>query len=903
MFSTNTIAPASTALRNPRRRQRTGSDDSVAVRQLSKKLKRSGLTAETFEPLPTKSVNGHFLSGSNPPAANGFVQKGGIHGGTGEHLTSLAVSNRTSRVSDKERRGSRGDGTVELTKNDTYVVTRLPTTPIQLQQHQSFETWRGEFAPSLGYALATTHRQALIWRYKQGLNAAESSRPIVIRLLHVAEDANQPLPLGVLVPSSPEPGLLIAMPVSGQVTYWESLSSAASVDLGRQKQQAIHGIVTGLSYGEQITNIIEAEPQGFLITISSGKVVHLTFADPQGKASINSELLRSSSAQAGGIFSSLRNIFGGAGWLKDLAAVRVGSSVQRGQRQCVVGTTKGVLQLWELNWNGAHSMKHEVDAKPKLLESIRDTGAFPCDSDSQILKVLDFAFLPAVVTGQEVTSLTSKSATRLLVLTAISNNNESRYNLHVLDIVDDAVDILVVHPISCYTTPISLESPFKPQLLVPDPGQTAYIMFEKSIILVSLEEIQESPSSQLQAEARRVPDPFQDVIDFRKGKDYRVVGCAADIPEKGQRNSGCTIMVQGYGVIKVSVGPMEDGLTSVDRATITAETKLEQAVFYGSQHSLLEFSGRSEIKFATEEVQDAALRISRSITDSSSKHLPAAGPSMEQQLQRRAIALADLNKHLRKYYQPLNKITRWKLLWEAEKMAAATAVWRIYEKIPKNIPEGEKILLDEIVECISEEEKTENQPDHHETDAVRHWLVHDVWRLENLIPWTSGALSLLYAESVEDRRPMNLAYRARLISEANDIQLAAMETAYSFRQSNASLYGLDEDTIVEGLLSQGYNGMPEIWTSTGHICDATQKLAVYFQNFAIEVDNHNSDDEESGRPHNSSKKSPRKTRPWSISAVKRISSARAGSRAVTIRALGCKGKISSKSQLSPEENC
>ncbi|KAL8665500.1 MAG: hypothetical protein Q9202_002205 [Teloschistes flavicans] len=846
MFSTNSIAPIITAQRNPRRRQRTDSDESVTVQQLSKKLKRSGITAESFQPPSARPANGYLHGNSSSSTQNGIVNYTEKQRETAEYPASLTSRSKdASRKADRSSRGSRGDGSVELTRNGTYAVTGLATTPFQLQQQRSLEQWRGELAPNIGFAIATYHSRALVWRYHHS-NATNSSKPLTIRLLHASEDSNQPLPLGIIVPSSPEPGLLIVMPVSGKVAYWESLSSAASVDLARQKQQAVQGVVAGMAFGEHVTAITEAEPQGFLLSLSSGRIAHLTIADPQGRACIHSRILRSSSTQSGGLFGSLRNVFGGTSWPKDLAAVKVGNSTQKGQRQCAIGTAKGSLQLWELNWNGAHSLKYEMDLKSKFLDSIRDNGAFPKDTDSQYLQVLDFAFLPAVVTGQEVTSTTSKSATRLLMLTAISSNTSSRYNLHVLDIVDDAVDVLVVHPISCYTTLITPESSKKVQLLVPEPGQTAYIVFAESVVLVSLEEIQETPDSQLQSEARRLPDPFQDVIDFRRDKGYQVVGCAAEVPPKGQRNSSCILMVQGYGLIKVTVAPLEDGLSSTERATITAETKLQQAVFFGSQQSLLEFSGRSEIQFSTEDVQNAALRISHSITSSSSKYLPTVGPSMEQQLQRRANALADLIRYLRKYYQPLDAATRWELLFEAEKLASAMAVWRIYEATPKDIPQGEKILLDEIVECISEEQKSENQPDHHETDAVRHWLIHDVWRLEHLVPWTAAALTLLYSESVEDRRPMSLAYRARLISEANDIHLAALETAYVFRQTNATLYGFDEDLMVEGLLNSGLKDMPQTWTSTGLICDSTHKLAVCFQDLAVDMEPVNSDSEDSG---------------------------------------------------------
>ncbi|KAL8911177.1 MAG: hypothetical protein Q9172_007719 [Xanthocarpia lactea] len=845
MFSNSTV-PASTALRNPRRRQRTGSDDSVAVRQLPKRLKRSGLTTDTFKPLKNQSANGHLHNNEASPAGNGYLRDAESQSSAGGENNSLAIRNRGSRKPEREKRNHRGDGSIELTKNDTYAVNRLATTPIQFQEQGNSPKWHGEVAPSLGYAVATTHTQAFIWRYKQASNATGSSKPTVVPLLHAANRLEDPLPLGALVPSSPEPGLLIVMPVSGKISYWESLSSAASVDRGRQQQQAIQGTVTGLASGEHIEKITEAEPQAFLLTSTFGKIVHLTIADPQGKASIGAQFLRSSGANVGGIFGSLRNVFGGGGWPRDVVAVKAGNPIHKGQRECVVGTSKGVLQVWDMNWNGAHALKYEVDVKSELLRSIQDTGTFPRDSNNQIFRILDLAFLPAVVTGQEVTSSTSGSTTRLLVLTVISGANATRYNLHVVNITRGEIDIPVVHPITCYRSPLRTETAPKPQLLVPDPGQIAYIAFETSLVLVSLEEIEESPDSQLQSEARRIPDPFQDVVDFHKDKGYMIVGCAGDVMEKGHRGSACVIMIRGYGVIRVSCASVEEGLTSADRTALTAETKLEQAVMYGSHQSLLDFSGRPETQFTTEDVRDAALRISRSITSSSSKHLSTAGPSMEQHLQKRATALADLIKHLRKNCQPLDHVTRWKLLWEAEKMAAARAIWRVYNDAVSHTHEGEKNLLFELVECISENDKTENRPEHHETDHVRHWFIKDVWRLEFVVPWAFKALDTLHRWSIEDGQPMSSAYRARLISQAYDLQLMALGTAYSFRQSNASLYGFDEDAMTDGLLRrdyQEYEGMPQPWTCTNIVCEAVQTLAEYFQTFASDLSPNSSDED------------------------------------------------------------
>ena len=229
--------------------------------------------------------------------------------------------------------------------------------------------WHGEIAPSLGYALAMTQSQAIVWRYAQGTMSAEQLKPLNIKLLHPSNNSRHPLPLGILVPTSAEPALLVVMPTSGKITYWESLTSAAIVDPNRQKQQSVQGVVSGMLSGEFITKIAEAEPRAFVLTLSTGRLVHLIVSDPQGKPSIKTQYLRDSGAQSGGVFGSLRGVFSNAGWRKDVAAVRSGSSWQRGQRYVVVATSKGSFQTWDLNWNGTHSLVNDVDAKDDLLHA------------------------------------------------------------------------------------------------------------------------------------------------------------------------------------------------------------------------------------------------------------------------------------------------------------------------------------------------------------------------------------------------------------------------------------------------------------------------------------------------------------------------------------------------------
>ena len=111
MFSPEASVHASIAARNPRRRQRTGSDDSVAQRN-PKKLKRSGLTQETFiAPPQPKKENGYAHHGDGHLLPNGHA--GNHQPGMGMGPTDLSIRKKGPKV-DRAARGNKADGSIVL---------------------------------------------------------------------------------------------------------------------------------------------------------------------------------------------------------------------------------------------------------------------------------------------------------------------------------------------------------------------------------------------------------------------------------------------------------------------------------------------------------------------------------------------------------------------------------------------------------------------------------------------------------------------------------------------------------------------------------------------------------------------------------------------------------------------
>ena len=680
------------------------------------------------------------------------------------------------------------------------------------------EKCQADLSSDLGFAVALTHTQATVWRYKPTTLSSESSKPLVINLPHGSNNVRHPLPLGLLSQGSGsrELALLVVMPSSGKVTYWENVLSAGHTDMTRQKQQGFQGMVNGMLLGETVTRLVEAEPDGFILTLSTGRLVHLTVRDSQGKPLVDTQYLRGNSTSSTGILGGLKSVLSGGGWKRNIAAVKSGQFYGRTHRACVVATTKGLFQVWDTIRNSPCSLTFEVDVKDEICRAVGKIHPEVATLDENSFSVLDFAIFPSKHPRTR-----ELSSQRILVLTAHASSMATRYVLLDLMIQDGSVEIDVVHPISCYSEPLRAGNQEKPLLLLPEPAQTAFVVFPRSITLVSLAKIESSPSSQLQMESHSLPDPFQDTLYFRADSDYSVAGCCSEITDRGSNNASCSLLIHGFGLVQVAVLPIKEGQSALGRSAVTAKSKIEQAIFFGNMpHNLLDFTGRTEIIFNSEEIETAVLEINESIMKCTSDYIPSILPSMDQQLQIRSNALADLIKYLQRHRHPLKQVSRWELLWSAERLAAARAIWKSYTSSLRLKSKNDTSLLAELLDMLNEQHKTENEPERAETDVVRHYFINDLWRLELVVPWAQQAVEELHKEGIKDT-----ARRAALISQANDIQISAMEAAFNFRTANAAIYGIRDDLIEDGILQGSYEGLPEIWTSIPETVAKVKALA------------------------------------------------------------------------------
>lgn len=681
--------------------------------------------------------------------------------------------------------------------------------------HLKAEPLRCFFGTGHAHALALTHSHAIVWPYSVSASSPSPSDTFTVSIPESCRDPKGAVPLGVLLSTATGeyPGLLVIIPSTGKIIYWETVSSAASLGLSRQKQNGIQGYTPSLLSGEYATEILNGEPSGIIATFSTGRVAHITLRDPQGKPSVLVNFLKSTAgASSGGLFGGIKNVLGGGYWRKEVTAVRAGGSHQRGQRDVIIATSSGMIEIWDTHWNHGNALKKRYDAKEDILAALPHNPT-KATNDPE-LKIMDFAFSVLQSSDDPAKSSDESWSLFLVVGSPQWSENQALFVVHV-HLSGTESRVVSTHPVDLHHIPALLDDP-KPKIFVPKPETTAFVLVGQSLVILSLTSVEETPTSQLLLDSNKLPLPFQDTIHLRSGKEHEILGSASEDQSQDMPYAACVLMLRNFGVIRVTVLPRPDVEDDVDeQPQVTAKHKLEQAIFYGTMvKNPLDLSSEGDLDFPVSEIEQASLEICRELLQSESRFIPKTTISLEQHLRLRAKALEDLASLLLRRGNPLTRAAKWELLWAAEKIAAQRAMWKVQEAFKCN---SEDSFLGHVIGSMSNNFKTQVDPQNGETDLVRQWFLRDSYRMEHIIPWIKNAVKLGRAESCDDvlESPDRARNLSQQILEASELFLAVMETAFRYREEHLALYGLSEDFVEDGVLSDGYETLPEFWTSRG----------------------------------------------------------------------------------------
>ncbi|RDA83243.1 hypothetical protein CP532_3686 [Ophiocordyceps camponoti-leonardi (nom. inval.)] len=841
MFSPSAADGGPATATRSRRRQRPKSSESL-VQQPKAKRQRLPLTEQTFlnpEPVPDMVE----LKSEKLPMVDA-KQDAPLDDAHVAPRRELTVRPKKSKIGERPATKAGGGGLL-LMSTAAFTVSKLPALPDRIRSDWSGNQ-RAEIFPASGYALSLTPTHAVVWLY----NAPAQSPETFTFALPSASKPGDPLPVASLVSpsaSSSEPGLVVVMSGSGKVVYWESISSAATFAFIKRDRSGVEHMISGMSSGEKVIAIASAETAGFVLTFSTGRLAHLSLRDGHGRPAITVRFLRTgNTSQAVGIFGSIRHAFSHLATRGDIVAVRADRSSRVGQYNVVAMTSKAKLQSWILHRGGMHEPAGEFDMRESLLSALQEVDPVSRDFSVESFEAVDFTFVPKGLESKYVhmSRLSDAMASdnpdlrhMLLLVSMNSRSSSSRYALMEVIVTPKDYRIGMIRPITSYSTPSPQPEPVqitRPRVYLPRPALVAFIVFSHAAVVASVAVPPASPESQLQADSHVLPTSFEDVVDFREDKIHEIIGSGLEeappvagghheekrLGRHRTKNPAAVLVVRGAGMVRIA-STDADKFASDKPPRVSAKGKLEQAVFFGTaKDNPLVFDGRQDFEFSDEETARAALEISHEILTSTTPYTTTLPVSMEDNLRARSTALERLMLQLRVMRTGLDRDTRWRLLFDAEKMHVAQLLWKRHEQfIGHRISEDRKTVIVSVVEFIYELHKSQPNRNIGETDPVRHWFINDIYRLEFMVAWTYEVIKVMYKDQVliEERMATTM-YEAMLV-------YASMHTgALEFRKNSLELYGLEKEQLRMGILRDGYEDLPEPWTGSYYVANNSKRL-------------------------------------------------------------------------------
>ncbi|QDS76291.1 hypothetical protein FKW77_001968 [Venturia effusa] len=756
-------------IRNPRRRRR---NDSETLRQAPRK--RSKISESTFE----VRDGGHSIGDD------------GTHehiNGNASILTHMPV--RGKRQASISHRSTKADGSEELSRTAEYIVKKLPALPERLR-NDATGSFRAFFQSSQTshHVVATTREAALLWDYNSSIAAPV---PRVLNHQQVLK-YNEPLPIAHLsiTGTSSDVGLVMVYPNTGKISFRENLDSVDSLSLFQRHRQGVEGSFK-LMNGETVVDVVNVKDAGYVLVLSSGRLAHLTVRDQQGRPAIAVSQMNSEGPTKGSWLGSFSSILGG-GWRNTLAAVKAHSSTRSGQMEVIATTVEGTFKFWDVSHDGQTMFKYQIDTFEDIRQALVEEELLEAVGKAHV-QVMDFAIVqtsPGTVGNRA----NDQAGIKAVVLVAYDERLTTRYALLHFTLHGSA-SLTRATPITVYHPPTS-EASKEIRLLVPQNGHTAFLVSSNTVVVVSSLDVR-NPGQ----------PPFQDIICFRSDKGTQIVSSSIEIPRTSSKleESNILLFTQSYGAVRISA---DKGSLDAERPKVSAKSKIEQAIFFGTKpNNILNLTDISDFAFSTEEAEDAAARISHEILRSTSVFVPDVMSSLDSQINMRIKALHDLIVFMRDNFSPLSRTVKWSLLLDAERMASALSLWHTHEKWLAKKKNKEDTMLHQCIEAINERLTKPLIKEKGEVDPVREWLTHDMHLIEKM---------LAHIHAVDRERREESSDVLDLVEntlEAYEVFDAALQTAFDFRMRNSRIYGLEDESMENGILCANYEGLPDIWTA------------------------------------------------------------------------------------------
>ncbi|QSL66023.1 hypothetical protein MERGE_003160 [Pneumocystis wakefieldiae] len=664
-------------------------------------------------------------------------------------------------------------GVIEWTKNEFYCLSRLIGSIDHFIKEDAFAA--GSFDSRTGYGLVVTNTAAYVFSY---LHSGPDNHPVTLTFplpQDMAKDRflnKDVLPLGALVApcaGSDEPGLVIVMPISGRIAYWESIGGAIAEGLIHKK--SIEGRIPLVS-GEMCVCLCNAEPANFVLATSSGKLLHLSLVDSSARLHIGLLNMTSSSGICG-LFSSFTGALWSATTRRDICSINAGELKGRGARDVIVCTKRGTVSKWEVTRNGYAKLILEKNLWNSMVEILVSTLDISFSMVEKSLLIYDIMPIP-------------NSTSLVLILASFLVSLDSpNYVLFISDLESTALKVTSVHLLQYHGLHSDLL--FHPRILIPKPGDMTIIVFSDALYLI-LTPTEETFDSEIL---------FEDIITFNRENRVQILAAGYEdslidpSSKKIIRNPSVLVATKNAGILRCETfkitRPHKDLISRKNRR------KLDQAVFYGFlDGNPINFSWTSE--YDIENIQAVAINLSHDILTSASKYHSSSFIPLENDLFLKSLNLSRLSKYLLLNFDSISSETRWKLCWDAEKCESAQNLW---SKINTRLTKVEDNIITDIIKGLATKETGKN--------VIRWWFQKG---LQNIACIVSKAYKCCVdVISLVEKDGLRV---LKTIAEANEIILAILVSAQKFRKKRAEFLKLNEP-----LYSNDNSLLP--WTSSSDI--------------------------------------------------------------------------------------
>ncbi|PHH64095.1 hypothetical protein CDD81_4970 [Ophiocordyceps australis] len=849
MFSAAASEGGPATATRSRRRQRPKSSDNL-VQQPKTKRARIPLPEQ-----PPSNPDGHASSEATDARPDRTISKTEASMMEGLLQTSRREGSvRSKKPKHADRAASKGDGSLVLSITNAFTVAKLPALPDRIKTDWSVQQHAQVFAWS-GYVLSLTLTHAFIWPY--GVNT--QSPETFIFTLPPASKPNDPLPVGCLVsPSaaSAEPGLVVVMAGSGRVIYWESISSAATFAFIKRERSDVEDCIPGLKSGERAVAMTGVDSAGFILTFNTGRLAYMGVRDGHGRPSISVQFLATNlPISSSGIFGSIRHAFSNLSLRSEIVAVRTDLNVRGAERTVVSLSSKCRLQSWKVHRGGHNEFMAQIDAREQLAIALQDSDGLSQDFPVESFEAIDFSFVPKGLEAKYANlsrlsdAMVSDDASmqHLLLLVSLTNQNASRYALMEVILTPRDIAVGMIRPLSSYSTPLPPPGPtqgVQPRIYLPRPALVAFVVFDHAAVIASVAVPPESPESQLRADSQIVPMSFEDVVHFQGDEAHEVLGSGyEEAPPVSQghdearstrhkaKNPAVLVLARNAGVIRILTTDV-DRFASEQPPRVSAKSKLEQAVFFGAQKdNPLSFEGRQNFEFGNKEMANAACELSLEILKCETPYLSTVSACLEEHIAMRSAALERLISHLNATGVRLDRVTRWTLLYNAEKMHAAGFIWKRHQNFLASRSATEHgTLIGSVIDIMNLGGPAGQQKvpvrEKGEVDKVRFWFARNIHRLELLVAWCYELIKIYYSDGSPD-----WSGTTELMDETIQLNIIVQTAAREFRGKNLGLYGLGRDQLRMGMLRDGYEGIPEPWTGEACVSNNMKRLTELCENW------------------------------------------------------------------------